>query len=287
MVIYADILIILNLFVDYFLLRSCGILLNTKLKKKRLIFGALVGSFFSLLILLPSLNVLLNLIIKIITGVLLVLIVFGFKTKQLFFKTVSIFLAENLIFVGVMFFVWVFLAPPGMFWKNGVTYVSISPVVLVLGSLMAYFLTSIFNFVLEKRVNVKKIYSVEIGFNGRKIVLNALYDSGNCLIEPFSKKPVCVCEYESLIKILPEELINFFNDFFNGVENISSLNFKKSIKLIPCDTISSSLILPAFLPESFNILNVNGENKEFKCYVAVTKKKISDGEFAAILGEFN
>ena len=287
MVIYADVLIILNLFVDYFLLCSCGILLNTELKKKRLILGAIVGSFFSLLILLPSLNIILNLVVKIITGILLVLIVFGYKTKQLFYKTVLIFLAENLIFVGVMFFVWVFLAPPGMFWKNGVTYVSISPVVLILGSLMAYFLTSIFNFVLEKRIGFKKIYLVEIGFNERKIVLNALHDSGNCLMEPFSRKPVCVCEYESLVEILPEELINFFNDYFNNAQKITNLKVIKVIKLIPCDTISSSLILPAFLPDSFNILNVNGENKKFSCYVAVTKKRVSDGEFTAILGDFN
>ena len=121
MIIYLDILIILNLFVDYFLLLSCGVVLKTNLKRKRIIFASLVGSFSSLLILLPSFSVFLNFLIKILLAVVLVLIAFGYKGKQVFLKTILIFFAENLIFVGVMFFIWIFVSPPGMLWKNKIS----------------------------------------------------------------------------------------------------------------------------------------------------------------------
>ena len=287
MVIYLDILIILNLFVDYFLLVSCGMLLKFNLQRKRIVFGAILGGLFSLLILIPNLNFFLNFIIKSLSGVLLVLTAFGFRGKQIFIKTILIFFAENLIFVGVMFFVWVFFSPPGMFWKNGVTYIAISPAVLIIGSVAAYVITSAINFALSKRVDSKKIFLVEIEFNGKKTKLNALYDSGNCLVEPFSKKPVCVCEFDKLINIFPEEFVKFFDDFFKNVSEISNSEFKRAIKLIPCDTISGSLVLPAFLPDRFFVFSDYGEKKYFDCFVAVTTKKVSDGEYFAIIGDFN
>ncbi len=287
MVIYLDVLIILNMFVDYFLLLSCSLLLKINVKKKRLILGAVVGSLFSFFILFPDLNFFLNLIFNVAGGLFLVFITFGYKRKQLFLKTVSIFFAENIIFAGVMFFVWLFFSPPGMLWKNGVTYITISPYILIFGSLTAYILTSTINFFLSSRVDSKKIYLIEIEFNKKKICLNALYDSGNCLTEPFSKKPVCVCEYEKLVEIFPLELVKFFDDFFKNITDVKNFEWKKKIKLIPCDTISNSLVLPAFYPENFNVLFDDGNKKQFDCFVAVTTKKISDGEYNAIIGDFN
>lgn len=287
MIIYLDVLIILNMFVDYFLLLSCSLLLKINVKKKRLILGAVVGSFFSLFILFPDLNFFLNLFFKAIGGFILVFITFGYKRKQLFFKTVAIFFAENIIFAGVMFFVWIFFSPSGMLWKNGVTYITISSFVLIFGSLVAYIVTSIINFFISNRVDSKNMFLIEFEFNKKKVCLNALYDSGNCLTEPFSQKPVCVCEYEKLIEIFPLELIEFFDNFFKNVTDIKNLEWGKKIKLIPCDTISGSSILPAFHPESFNVLGNDGNKKPFDCFVAVTKKKISDGEYNAIIGDFN
>ncbi len=287
MVIFLDILIILNIFVDYFLLLSCSTILKETVPKRKIIVGALVGGFFSLVIVFPNLNFLLNILIKIVFAAILILITFGFKSKQIFIKRFLIFFAENLIFIGVMFFIWNFISPPGMLYKNGFTYIAISPVILLIGSLISYFVSCVFNLIMARRVDCKKIYPIEVSFNEKKLVLNALYDSGNCLIEPFSGKPVCVCEYEKIVKLFSLEFASFFDDFFNNYEKISNLNLKKTIKLIPCDTVSGFSVLPAFLPQSFFVLNLGSEKKYYDCYVAVTKKKISDGEYEAIIGDFN
>ncbi len=287
MVIYLDILIVLNLFVDYFLLLSCSIISNLYVKKKRLILGAILGGLFSVFILLPESNIFLSFIVKVCIALILILVTFGYKSKQLFIKTFLVFFVENFIFIGVMFFIWFFFSPPGMLWKNGITYITISPVVLIVSSFGAYVITSIFNSIFERKIDKEKIYSIEINFNNKKVFLNALYDSGNCLIEPFSGKSACICEYEKLISLFPDEFIKFFNDFFKNVNAIRTEEFKKLIKIIPCDTITGSAVLPAFLPNSFYILKKNGERRKYDGYVAVTSKKVSDGEFNAIIGDFN
>ncbi|MEE0752713.1 sigma-E processing peptidase SpoIIGA [Frisingicoccus sp.] len=40
--------------------------------------------------------------------------------------------------------------------------------------------------------------NLQIHLNGYKVCINALLDTGNCLYEPFSGKPVCLVEYGSL-----------------------------------------------------------------------------------------
>ncbi len=285
MVIYIDILLILNLFVDYFLLLSSSVLLSRKVKRRRLIFGAFVGSLSSLLIFLPNLYILLTLLIKVITGFIVVLVTFGYNQKAIFIKTVLVFLGVNLIFIGLMFGLWMFVSPAGMLWKNGVTYIAISPVILIFGSVVAYFCTVIINFILSRRIDGDKIYTIKVSFNGKSINVKALHDTGNCLTDPFSGKPVFICEYDAISSILPDKLTAFFCDSTCHINDIKDSDFFEDIRIIPCNTITGSSILPAFLPQSVTIIK-EGSKHLYNCYIAVTTKKISDGEYHAIIGDF-
>lgn len=282
MVLYVDILIILNLFIDYFLLLSSAVLLKQNAKKLRLILASIVGSLSSLLIFLPTLLPVVTVLFKLMIGFCLVLIAFGYKTKIVFIKTVLLFFAENLIFIGVMFCLWIFASPPGMLWKNGVTYMPISPIILILGSIIAYFTTCLINFIMSKRVECKKICSITVGFNNKTVKIKALYDTGNCLTEPFSGKPVCVCEYDSVFKILPKNIIAFLDNSLNSTDYAT---FGSSLRLVPCDTVTGGGVLPAFLPKTVMVLRNNIEH-EYECYIAVTTNKLSDGEYSAIIGDF-
>ncbi len=282
MVLYVDILIILNLFIDYFLLLSSAVLLKQNAKKLRLILASIVGSLSSLFIFLPTLPPVCMVLVKLMIGFCLVLIAFGYKTKIVFIKNVLLFFAENLIFIGIMFFLWMFASPPGMLWKNGVTYMPISPAILILGSIIAYFATCLINFIISKRIECKKIYSIIIEFNNKTLKINALYDTGNCLTEPFSGKPVCICEYDSVFKILPKNLVDFLEHSSNVTDNFKS---NGSLRLVPCDTITGGGILPAFLPKTVMVL-CNNIEYNYECYVAVTTNKLSDGEYSAIIGDF-
>ncbi len=285
MVLYIDILIILNLFIDYFLLLSSAVLLKRNIKRLRLIFAAILGSLSSLFIFLPTISPIITVLIKLMIGFCLVLVAFGYKSKIVFIKTVLLFFAENLIFIGVMFCLWMFVSPPGMLWKNGITYIAISPIILISGSIVAYFSTCLINFIISKRVETNKIYSIKIELNNKKIEIKALYDTGNCLTEPFSGKPVCICEYDSIFKILPKNIDMFLNDSFNNVNFSNKFRSDTNLRLVPCDTVTGCGVLPAFLPKSVIVL-CNNMEYSYECYVAVTTNKISDGEYNAIIGDF-
>lgn len=285
MVLYIDILIILNLFIDYFLLLSSAVLLKRNIKRLRLIFAAILGSLSSLFIFLPTISPIITVLIKLMIGFCLVLVAFGYKSKIVFIKTVLLFFAENLIFIGVMFCLWMFVSPPGMLWKNGITYIAISPIILISGSIIAYFSTCLINFIISKRVESNKIYSIRIELNNKTIEIKALYDTGNCLTELFSGKPVCVCEYDSIFKILPKNIDMFLNDSFNNVNFSNKFRSDINLRLVPCDTVTGCGVLPAFLPQNVMVLCNNVEYR-YECYVAVTTNKISDGEYNAIIGDF-
>ena len=55
-VIYIDVLIIVNLFVNYFILLTTSKFLNLKLKLSRLILGEILGAIYSLYIFIPAPN---------------------------------------------------------------------------------------------------------------------------------------------------------------------------------------------------------------------------------------
>lgn len=285
MVLYVDILIILNLFIDYFLLLSSAVLLKQNVKKLRLILASTLGSLSSLFIFLPTLSPVITVLIKLVIGCCLVLIAFGYNTKAVFIKTVLLFLIENLIFIGIMFCLWMFVSPPGMLWKNGVTYMAISPIILILGSIIAYFATCLINFVISKRIEGSKICFIRIELDNKTVKIKALYDTGNCLTEPFSGKPVCVCEYDSVFKILPKNLSLFLDNSLKGVSELEDFKSDGNLRLVPCDTVTGCGILPAFLPETV-IVQCNNVEYKYDCYVAVTINKFSDGEYTAIIGDF-
>lgn len=285
LVLYVDILIILNLFIDYFLLLSSAVLLKRNIKRLRLIFAAILGGLSSLFIFLPTVSPILTVFIKLMLGFGLVLVAFGYKNKIVFIKTVLLFFAENLIFIGVMFCIWMFVSPPGMLWKNGITYIAISPIVLILGSVVAYLSTCLINFIISKRVESNKIYSIKIELDNKVSKVKALYDTGNCLTEPFSGKPVCICEYDSIFKILPKNIDMFLKSSFNNINTFNDFEFDLNLRLVPCDTITGCGVLPAFLPQNVFVL-CNDMEYSYECYIGVTTNRISDGEYNAIIGDF-
>ena len=67
--VYADVLIILNIYVNFFLLRTTARVTHSPLRTFRCIAASVYGSLFSLTILLPSLGTPLNIAIKVAAAV--------------------------------------------------------------------------------------------------------------------------------------------------------------------------------------------------------------------------
>ena len=108
-VIYIDVLLCVNLLINYVILILGAKLLNLRIKRKRLILSALMGSFYSIFIFFDQINLLLSLFIKLLMSITIILIAYGFINTRSFVKSIVTFYFINFIFGGIIFCIWYFI----------------------------------------------------------------------------------------------------------------------------------------------------------------------------------
>ena len=124
--IYIDVLIVLNIYVNYFLLRITAGLTHSPLRTGRCIWGAVFGSLFSLTILLPELGTVIPLLIKLGAAVSIVAISFGIRSRKRLFINTAAFFAANFVLAGAVYGVYSLLKPSSMHFRNASFYIDFS-----------------------------------------------------------------------------------------------------------------------------------------------------------------
>ena len=132
MTIYVDVLFVLNFFITYLLLLLTKSLVKFTSKAGRLLFGALIGGVYSLVILAPNLNFFASLIGKLLVSMLIVAASFNIKRLTVFLKTLACFYFSNMLFLGIILALWFWIKPKGIVVNNGIPYFSIPAGTLLL-----------------------------------------------------------------------------------------------------------------------------------------------------------
>ena len=131
MIVYADILIILNLAVDYFLLRAAACLQHLNPPLWRMLLSSLAGGSSSLYIFLPPRGVILDILFRTAVCAAMTFICFGFGKIKRFLRTCGVFLLVTFGYGGAMTALWYLLKPSGLTVINSVVYFNISTAVLI------------------------------------------------------------------------------------------------------------------------------------------------------------
>ncbi|MGN0467201.1 MAG: sigma-E processing peptidase SpoIIGA, partial [Acutalibacteraceae bacterium] len=97
-VVYADILIIVNTYVNYALLRLTGIICRKDTNRLRLALTAFFGSFYSFIILADFLPSVVIAVSRIVFAASLIVAAFKINSKRDFFRLFGIFFALNFAF---------------------------------------------------------------------------------------------------------------------------------------------------------------------------------------------
>ncbi|MCL2311348.1 MAG: sigma-E processing peptidase SpoIIGA [Firmicutes bacterium] len=266
-VIYVDILVALNLFVNFFILLAVAKFLYLRHQRWRLVLGALLGAIYSLYIFIPEPILFISFLIKIFMAFTIIIVSFGIS-KFILLRSLVCFCLISFGFSGLNFAMWIAFRPCGMFVKNGVVYFNISPLVLVTSTLIAYFLIEFMNKFLGKHVCQEAFYRVKVKFKQKLIEFDAQLDTGNSLKEPFSNLPVILVDQEKIVEILPDK-INF--EDINFVKKISE-RLNVPVRLIPFSGISENGLLFGFKPDNVIIQTFSGENFEKEAYIAVCER---------------
>lgn len=248
-VIYADILLVINLAVDYLVLFGTARLAGTQFARLRGLFGAAIGAVYSLIILfdLPRMFFALT---KLLVSVLMVLIVFGRRKPKEFFRLLIIFYICGFLFSGFMMLINSLVRADSFFVKGGIVYFEFSAMGIVLSGTAAFLVTEVLRR-LFRHGEPEGCSMVKIVYGGKTTVLKGFTDTGNSLSEPFSGTPVAVASADSVRNIIPEGMLA-------AMEN-GDLSTEYKFRFIPCKTVSGSVLMAAFRPEKVCIKNEKGE----------------------------
>lgn len=246
MVIYIDVLFLINLYVTYFELLSVCILTHKNIAGIRMIISAVVGGLFSFVIFLPEDSVLITSLLKIASCIIISVISMGYGDFYSFFKNTVFLLLVNFIFAGLMLCLWLFVAPLDMFYSNGAVYFDIDGLTIILSTTMAYFIIRIVRFIFDKNGKTDKKYIIEVHNNGAEVRLFAFPDTGNGLVDYFSGMPVVICRKEKCLSIMPDVLKKTTDNDSGAMTGI---------RLLPVSTVAGDGIVYAFKVEKVVVFN--------------------------------
>lgn len=267
-VIYADILIVINIIVNYLLLRATAAITGCNFKPTRFLLSACAGGIFSLIIFVDNITFILNLAIKTVFLSAMVLIAFGAKSLKTFLKCFGAFFLSNFAFAGIMLGFTVALSPNAAIYKNGVVYFDINIFTLTVTSVICYAVLNLISRFTKSRIPQKNIFPIRITYGGKTVEGKALFDTGNTLCDCFSGKPAIITE----------------KDFISLLCENTEITDMKNFRLIPFTTIKNGGALPAFLADKAAVMDKGKWIEADNVYIAVTEKKIISGGYSALLG---
>lgn len=232
MIIYADVLIFLNILVTYFLIISVCAVFKKREKTYRIILGSLIGGVSALTIFLPELNFAFQLLIKSGVCSAITLAVFSYKNYIHFLKHCLCLLGITYIFAGAVIAIYGIFKPYSLLYANGVAYFDISPMILILLSAFSYLTIRVFLLFKKNTTKESLIFECELEFENDLISFSAVNDTGNSLCDPYFNSPVAIVE-KSVLKNIPESSLKFY--------------------LIPIKSVGKETVLNAFRPDGFYI----------------------------------
>ncbi len=247
-VIYADILLVINLAVDYLLLFAAARIAGTQFVRSRGLLGAMVGAVYSFVILF-DLSKVAFMLTKLLVSGLMVFLTFGKRRFPEFLRLVFIFYICGFLFSGFMMLINSFAKADSFFTKGGIVYFEFSAIGIIASGTAAFFVTEILRRVFHHG-EPEGICMVKIFYEGKEIVLKGFTDTGNSLSEPFSGSPVAVADVDSLGKLLTEEM-------FSAIKT-EDMSTDKRLKNIFCTTVSGTVLMKVFRPEKTIVENENG-----------------------------
>lgn len=188
MIIYIDLVLIINFVIDFLLLLTVNVALKRYSKIKRIILGAILGSI-SLLSLFISLSGISLSVLKFIIGLIMVLVSFGYKNLRYTFYNLLYLFMCSVILGGFLYFLQVQFSYNNdgfVFYYEG----------LAINYVFILFIAPLILYVFIKSIKILKeiknyYYKVTIIFsNDFNLCITGFLDTGNKLVDPITNKPI-------------------------------------------------------------------------------------------------
>lgn len=255
--VYIDVLFTVNIFIDFILILCTKKALCINTSFKRMLFASFFGGVQSLIALLPPLPFILNIPIDILCAAAIIFFAFGKAPPKKFIKRTAIFLSLSFSFCGIMLFLYNAFKPKGMEVYNDIVYFNISPVLLIILTLVCYYILRLVK-ILTKSGNSSDICKVEIKVNEKVFFFSAKADTGCNLTEPFSGNYVIVAERKLFDGFVPSET---------------------KTRVIPFESLGGNGIVKGFPPDE---VKIDGRKIDNNIYIGICDNVLK-GDVEAII----
>lgn len=210
MIIYVDMVFLLNIFLDFILLMGVSVILVRNVKLRRIILGSLIGGV-SIVLLFIHVSGFISFIVKIILGLLMVLVTFGFNSLKYTLNNLFYLYTLSFSVGGVMYLL--------------MDYGFYNYLVLIIG-----FIIVLLMYVKQSKsyqTNYVNYYQVEFYIKNRKYSLTGFLDTGNKLYDTYKHRPVIIIDKD--IKYNMEDIIYVPYTSLNSVSILKCLKADKVI----------------------------------------------------------
>lgn len=209
LVVYADVVWLLNACIDFLLLILTATVLKKRIKKWRLVLGAFIGSTIVIFAFTPFASMMTHPIMKLVYSLLIVYTAFGFSTFRDYTQTVFTFYFVTFMvgggLIGTHFFLQTNEMVGGLVQSKSISYGDpVSWMFVIFGfPIIYYFSKKRIENVEVTKIHYDQIVQVNIKLVENEITLDGLIDSGNQLYDPLTKTPVMIMHISSLEHCLP------------------------------------------------------------------------------------
>lgn len=250
---YLDVFFFINMLEDYLLLLCVKRIMHTNIKNSRIILASVCGAVLSLTSLLDINFFPVNLLINTVCCFLITLICFGYKSRRRYFKSAFTLIAVSMLFSGAMIFFYLAFKPDGMVIINNTVYFDISPVILILLTLIIYALLFLFRKLFKNHGKKSLTHKVNFLYRNNNYDILCKTDSGCNAREPFSGASVI---------IIQDDKVN------------AEAGFNENFRLIPFKSLGGDGLIRGFKASQ---LKIDGKSVFEEVYIGLYEGSF-DGE---------
>lgn len=275
LVVYVDVLLVVNLLIDYLLLLLTKAVLRKPVRRVRLLAGALIGAAYALTIFLPALPFPVYVLLHLAVLTAIVAAAFSLHGIRDFIKTACAFFGVNFLFAGLMLALYLFYKPAQMLYQNGVVYFDLDIRLLLALTLLCYAALTVLTRLLRRKAPDDRLFDVVLCSGGKSIREKALLDTGHGLSDGFSDRTVVVAEPRVVRFLAPETISAFLAD------GAPPTGAAPPVRLIPYASVGREGVLRAFLLDS--VQTVRPACIQRSVWLAESPRPFAGGEYAVLL----
>lgn len=298
MVVYVDLLFLVNLFIDGVLLYATARVCKIEVRAWRLTAASAIGGAYVVMVLFPELSALYTFVVKFAFSAIMLLTAFGFGGWKRFWRTMGAFYLVSFAAAGGIFGLHYFFASSGDVF-NGIWYTHSGGVQFSLQVGLGFTLVAlvaVLAFVVRTMRSAKQrermlayIAEVSVKLGDNSLSCKGLIDTGNHLYDPLTKTPVMVMESGLWKGMVPESWLPLLRraeaDRILSSPEADEFAWRDRLRLVPYRGVNRTMqFMLAIKPDEVTVVYHDREIKSSRVLVGFEGGTLSsDGSYRAII----